>query len=184
MTAGLAVAAFGLQATLSKPAPGSALALQVLARLETVRSVRGVLELPGGEDVPVSCRRRDRLREVRVEGSLRRLVAGTGIDVASLRPLGVGEQLGVALDLSGCPSFLVDDLVSRLIAGRPTLERHTRAPDGRSGFVLRIAGPRPTVELTVAGRTLQPLRIELTNRGVAVHSDIVRVVGRPRGSPV
>lgn len=152
LTAAITAAAFGLQATLSRPAPGSALALEVLARLEQVRALNSILELPGHQGVPVSCVRRDRARELVLERHLRHLIAA-----AQLAPAPTGSDArqspdGAAVDLAGCPGLLVDDLATRLVNGRPTLPRHTREPDGRPGYVLRIAGPRPTVELTVTSR--------------------------------
>ncbi len=184
LTAALAAAAFGLQATLTTPTPGSTLALQVLARLEHLRAVSSILKLPGHEAVTVSCARRNRTRELVLERRLSRLIEGTRLVTDPDGPNAAQVPAGAAVDLAGCPGLLVEDLASRLLNGRPTLPRHTREPDGRPGYVLRIAGPRPTVELTVTSHTLQPLRIELTSRGTAAYSTIVRVVQTPAQRPL
>jgi hypothetical protein len=160
-------ASYALQSSLNLPPRGSALATEVVTRLGRLGPVETLEVVPGAGTVRTTCSSRRHSDRLRIGRTVYVLIRGTRI-VRSVGAHTSPARLEAEADLAGCPGFLVDDLSGRLMLGKPAFRRRTRA-----GLVFRIHGPAPLIELTVARRTLRPVRIHVTSGGLRGYADIV-----------
>jgi hypothetical protein len=169
----IAGASFALQSSLNRPPPGSALAATLVANLEQLGGMRTLEILPGLGTLRTSCTTRHHLDRLLLGSSTRVSIRGTRI-VRSAGPAEPASRLAAETELAGCPGFLADDLSGRLMLGKAAFRRRTRA-----GLVFRIHGPAPLIELTVARRTLLPLRIHVDSERMDGYADVVTRAGGP-----
>jgi glycosyl hydrolase family 76 len=163
----IAGASYALQSSLNHPPPGSTLATVLVTKLGRLGEMRAREIVPGVGTVRTACSSRHHMDHLLIGGRTRVLIRDTRL-VRSTGPPESPARLAIEAELAGCPGFLADDLSGRLMLGKTAFRRRT--PDG---LIFRIHGPAPLIELTVARRTLRPLRIHVVSDRIAAYADVV-----------
>ena len=84
----------------------------------------------------------------------------------------------VEAELAVCPGFAVDELSHRLRLGLATLRRRVVLGDGQPAYIVRIHGPAPVVDLTLARPTLRLLRADVVSRSGRAAASVVNTTLR------
>jgi hypothetical protein len=168
LAAGIAATSFAVLASLAWPAPGSALAVRVVARLDSLHLTESVVLLPGRPPLPASCRVHPRAEQLAVGVTLHLRLEGTRI-VEKRRAT---RTRLAEVDVAGCPRLLADELVARLDGGRPTTPRPGWVA-GHPVYRFRLGDSEIVVVLTVARRSLLPIAVSFASPSLRASSVIV-----------
>jgi hypothetical protein len=162
LTGAIAGASLALQSSLNGPPPGSDVAAAAVATLERIASITTLETLPGGRTLRATCSDRHHVDHLRIPGRFSTAIRGgrfigfTGVRATSTDI--------VEAELAVCPGFAVTELSHRLRLGLATLRRSVLLGDRQPAYIVRIHGPAPIVELTLARPTLRLLRADVVSR--------------------
>ena len=169
----LAAGAFALQTTLSPPTPADALALRVVAELQSIRSLRSDQRLSWLPSVDARCLA-GRVQDT-VSLSDGRTLAVDASHVVRTRGRWRRRLLiDAEARLAACPRLLVAEIGARLFAGERVLDG-TLTFDRRPAYRLRVEGGPPSVVLIVDRHGLRPLAVRFRTARLAGSSRIVGV---------
>ncbi len=162
LTGVIAGASLALQTSLNAPPAGSGVAAAAVASLERLGTVTTLETLPGGQTLRATCSYRHHVDHLRVGNRFTTAIrGGRFISFSGARPTPVDI---VEAELAVCPGFAVAELSHRLRLGLPTLRRSVLLGDHEPAYIVRIHGPAPLVDLTLARPTLRLLRADVVSR--------------------
>ena len=162
LTGAIAGVSLALQSSLNGPPPGSDVAAAAVASLERIASITTLETLPGGRTLRATCSDRHHVDHLRIPGRFSTAIRGgrfigfTGVRATSTDI--------VEAELAVCPGFAVAELSHRLRLGLATLRRSVLLGDGQPAYIVRIHGPAPIVDITLARPTLRLLRADVVSR--------------------
>ncbi len=176
LTGAIAGASLALQSSLNGPPPGSGVAAAAVATLERLGTVTTLETLPGGQTLRATCSDRHHVDHLRVGDRFTTAIrGGRFIGFSGVRPTPVDI---VEAELAVCPGFAVDELSHRLRLGLATLRRRVVLGDGQPAYIVRIHGPAPVVDLTLARPTLRLLRADVVSRSGRAAASVVNTTLR------
>jgi hypothetical protein len=162
LTGAIAGASLALQTSLNAPPAGSSVGAAAVASLERLSTVTTLETLPGGTVVRATCSDRHHVDHLRVGDRFTTAIRGGRLlDFSAGRPTPANI---VEAELAVCPGFAVDELSHRLRLGLPTLRRRVVLGGHEPAYIVRIHGPAPFVDLTLARPTLRLLRADVVSR--------------------
>jgi hypothetical protein len=180
LTGVIAGASLALQTSLNAPPAGSGVAAAAVASLERLSTVTTLETLPGGTVVRATCSYRHHVDHLRVgDRFTTEIRGGRLLDFSGGRPTPADI---VEAELAVCPGFAVDELSHRLRLGLPTLRRRVVLGGHERAYIVRIHGPAPFVDLTLARPTLGLLRADVVSRSGRAAAAVVNTTVRANPS--